>query len=120
MLTTQKSKYLLLVGAVIISLSTLVSASMKVNATAIPTLDDAKIFADFSDSTPAVLNYFTASSQVQVIDFYKQSYGEAVTQETKRGRLTLTYKKEDQAIRVVISEQDNKRQVDVIIEVDKN
>ena len=75
-----------------------------------------KVFADFSDDIPAVLNYFTSSTEEQIIDFYKQNFGESILQERKRDRLTLTYQKEEQTIRVVISQQNNKRQVDIIVE----
>jgi hypothetical protein len=81
----------------------------------IPVLDNAQIFAEFSDSLPAVINYFTSLAEPQVIDFYKQAFGEAYSQERKHGRLTLKYKQAEEMMRVVISQQDNKRQVDVII-----
>ena len=82
----------------------------------IPVLEDAQIFAEFSDALPAVINYFTQSSEAKIIDFYQQAFGEAYSQERKRGRLTLQYQKGKEAMRVVISQQNKKRQVDVIIE----
>jgi len=82
----------------------------------IPVLEDAQIFAEFTDSLPAVINYFTNASEDQVIDFYQQAFGEAASQERKRGRLTLKYTQGEEAKRVVISQQNKKRQVDVIIE----
>ena len=82
----------------------------------IPVLEDAQIFAEFSDALPAVINYFTSSSEAQVIDFYQQAFGDTYSQERKRDRLTLKYQKGEETIRVVISQQNNKRQVDVIIE----
>jgi len=82
----------------------------------IPVLDDAQVFAEFTDSLPAVINYFTNASEAQAIDFYQQAFGEAHSQERKRGRLTLKYTGSDEIMRVVISQQNKKRQVDVIIE----
>lgn len=82
----------------------------------IPVLADAKIFAEFSDELPAVINYFTNSSEADVIDFYQKSFGEPLSQERKRGRLTLKYQETEEMMRVVISQQNKKRQVDVIIE----
>lgn len=82
----------------------------------IPKLDNAQVFADFNDELPAVLNYFTRSTEDQVIAFYQQHYREATSRERKRGRLTLSFSQEKQNIRVVISQQNNKRQVDVIVE----
>jgi len=81
----------------------------------IPVLENAQIFAEFSDSLPAVINYFTSSAELKVIDFYKQAFGEAYSQERKHGRLTLKYTQAEEIMRVVISQQNNKRQVDVII-----
>ncbi len=82
----------------------------------IPVLENAQIFAEFSDTLPAVLNYFTTAAEPQVIDFYTQAFGEAYSQERKHGRLTLKYMQAEEIMRVVISQQDNKRQVDVIID----
>jgi len=116
MTITLTRKYSLLTGAVLFSLSALTFASEESNPVSIPMLDNAQVFADFTDDIPAVLNYFTSSTEEQVIDFYKQSFGESIFQEKKRGRLTLTYQKEKQTIRVIISHQNNKRQVDIIVE----
>jgi len=82
----------------------------------IPVLKDAQIFAEFSDKLPAVVNYFTQSTEAQVINFYQQAFGTANSQERKRNRLTLQYNKGEEMMRVVISQQDKKRQVDIIIE----
>jgi len=82
----------------------------------IPILDNAQVFAEFTDKLPAVINYFTRSSEEKVIDFYQQAFGEPYSQELKRGRLTLQYQEGEEVMRVVISQQNKKRQVDVIIE----
>ena len=82
----------------------------------IPVLEDAQIFAEFSDALPAVINYFTHASEAQIINFYQQAFGEAYSQERKRERLTLKYQEAEETMRVVISQQNKKRQVDVIIE----
>jgi len=85
----------------------------------IPVLKDAQVFAEFSDKLPAVVNYFTQSTEAQVINFYQQAFGAADSQERKRNRLTLQYNKAEEMMRVVISQQDKKRQVDIIIESKK-
>ena len=82
----------------------------------IPVLKDAQVFAEFSDKLPAVINYFTQSTEAQVVNFYQQAFGEADSQERKRNRLTLQYQKGEEMMRVVISQQNKKRQVDIIIE----
>jgi len=82
----------------------------------IPVIEDAQVFAEFSDSLPAVINYFTNATEAEVVAFYAQAFGEPYTQERKRGRLTLKYQEGEEAMRVVVSQQNKKRQVDVIIE----
>lgn len=82
----------------------------------IPVIEGARIFAKFDENTPAVINYFTVDSEDSVIDFYNKSYGEPKVSERKRGRLTLNYQQDDQQIRVVISQQNKMRQVDVIVD----
>lgn len=82
----------------------------------IPKLDNAQVFADITDELPAVLNYFTRATEEQVIEFYQKHYGDVISRERKRGRLTLSFSQEVQSVRVVISQQNNKRQVDVIVE----
>lgn len=120
-MNNKKSKKLsLFVSAVLLSFSTNIYAlenmEASTNSIVIPMTTNAQVFADFTDELPAVLNYFTSATQEQVIDLYQQHYGEYLSQETKRGRLTLTFQQEKQSIRVVISQQNKKRQVDVIVE----
>jgi hypothetical protein len=93
-----------------------VSAVINNGVIDIPILEGAQVFVEFSDALPAVINYFTEKTEVQVIDFYQQAFGEAHSQERKRDRLTLKYHQGEEKMRVVISQQNNKRQVDVIIE----
>jgi hypothetical protein len=116
MTTTRINKYSLLTGAILLSLSSVTYASDEMKPLSIPMVDNAQVFADLTDSMPAVLNYFTSVTEEQIIDFYNQNFGESISQEIKRGRLTLIYSKENKTIRVVISQQNNKRQVDVIVE----
>jgi len=81
----------------------------------IPMIENAQVFAEFTDDVPAVLNYFTTSKETQIINFYQQQYGKALSQERKRDRLTLKFQQKNYDIRVVISQQNNKHQVDVIV-----
>jgi len=81
----------------------------------IPTLDDAAIFAEFTDKLPAVVNYFTKSNEQTIIEFYQNSYGEPLSKERKRGRLSLTFSNDNNNIRVVISKQNKMQQVDVLL-----
>ncbi|MGB0936822.1 MAG: hypothetical protein ACPGTQ_05160 [Colwellia sp.] len=83
----------------------------------VPVVENALVFANLTDEMPAVVNYFTKESESDIIKFYEQSYGEIVHRENKYGRLTLTFKTEVNTIRVAITQQNNKRQVDIIVEV---
>jgi len=83
----------------------------------IPVIEGARIFAKFDDKTPMVINYFTSVTEDDVIAFYNKNYGEPIQHERKRGRLTLKYQKNLQQIRVVISQQNKLRQVDVLFDV---
>jgi hypothetical protein len=115
------SKFSLLVSAILLSFSTSIYAleesQADTNKVIIPMMTNAQVFANFTEDLPAVLNYFTNATQEQIIDFYQQHYSDAISQESKRGRLTLTYQQKKHNIRVVISQQNKKRQVDIIIEL---
>ena len=115
--TYKKSAYSL---SAILFAFTLVNANLAVAeesvTLSIPTMSDARIFAEFKDKIPAVVNYFSKSTEEEIIAFYQKEYGLPLAQERKRGRLTLTFNQEMQNIRVVISHQNNLRQVDVIVE----
>jgi hypothetical protein len=105
------AKYLLF------AFSTLLAPSVFAeNILEIPVMDDAIVFADFNDKAPAVINYFTSTTEKDIIRFYKMTYGEISHQERKRGRLTLSFYPDALFVRVVISQQNNKRQVDVIVD----
>lgn len=93
-----------------------VSAVINNGVIDIPIIEDAQVFAEYSDSLPAVINYFSYATESQVIDFYQQAFGEPLSQERKRGRLTLKYAEGAEAMRVIISQQNKRRQVDVIVE----
>jgi hypothetical protein len=94
----------------------IVSAVINNGVIDIPVLEDAQVFAEFSDALPAVINYFTQSTEAQVISFYQQAFGAANSQQRKRDRLTLKYQEGKEKMRVVISQQNKKYQVDIIIE----
>ncbi len=111
----------LFVSAVLLSFSTNIYAledsdTRKGNVT-IPMMTNSHAFADFTDELPAVLNYFTSATEEQIIDFYQKHYNDSLSQERKRGRLTLIYQQGQHKVRVVISQQNRKRQVDIIVEL---
>lgn len=109
-------KFTLVASALLFSVNSMALAEKDTSAVSIPMMDNAQVFADFTDGMPAVLNYFTLATEEQIIELYQQHYGEPTSQDRKRGRLTLTYQQENQSIRMIISQQNFKRQVDVIVE----
>ncbi|PHR85380.1 MAG: hypothetical protein COA59_03245 [Colwellia sp.] len=115
------SKLPLFISAILLNFSAsiyaLESNEANTNSVIIPVIANAQVFANFTNELPAVLNYFTRATEEQIIDFYQQQYSGFLSQERKRGRLTLTYQQEKHSIRVVISQQNKKRQVDVIIQL---
>lgn len=89
--------------------------AMAQEAINIPYMDDAKIFAEFSDELPAIVNYYTLHSEQEIITFYQSEFGEANHTQVKRGRLTLVFEYDNKQLRVIISSQSNRRQVDAIL-----
>jgi hypothetical protein len=118
------SKHLLLISVILLSFSLNIHAietkETKAKSVIIPIMTDAQVFADLTDKLPAVVNYFSNATEEQIVGFYQQKYNGFLSQERKRGRLTIIYEQEKQYIRVVISQQNKKRQVDVIVELKEN
>ena len=105
-------------AVIILSVATLMShtAFAKVEVAELPILDNAKVFYQDKSALPYVTNYYTSNTETQIIDFYRTNLGEVVSQETKRGRLTLTFAKASFHYRVIVSQQNNMRQVDLIVQ----
>ena len=61
------------------------------NKLTVPVIDNARVFAKFTDELPAVINYFTSASEQNIIKFYQNSYGKILNKERKRGRLTVNF-----------------------------
>ncbi|XPF95624.1 hypothetical protein ACM9HF_06315 [Colwellia sp. RE-S-Sl-9] len=98
--------------------STLLSTSVNAADTekvTIEVMNDAKIFAQFDDEVPAVINYFTKNNETSIVDFYEENYGQAISSSRKKGRLEKSFIKDNYNIKIIISEQDNFRQVDVLV-----
>lgn len=78
-------------------------------------MEDARVFAQFDDETPAVVNYFTKNNETNIVAFYEEKYGQSISSERNRGRLEKAFIKDGYNIKVIISEQNKFRQVDVLI-----
>ncbi len=85
------------------------------NGVSIHIMSDARVFAQFDKEIPAVVNYYTKKSEQSVISFYRNNYGAPISSQRLNGRLTQKFNHDGKRIRVVISEQDKHRQVDVIV-----
>lgn len=81
----------------------------------IAVIEGAKIFAEYLEDTPAIVNYFSQASEQDIIDFYQNRYGTANRTDTKRGRLTLYFTVDDSELRVIISKQGKSHQVDAML-----
>lgn len=90
-------------------------AATAASSLVIPVMDESHVFARFDDALPVVVNYYTAAAEASVVAFYQSHYGEPIRQTRKRGRLSITFSHGNNLLRVVISPQDGKRQVDVMM-----
>lgn len=96
-------------------LSLLISTSPWANEEInLPVIENAHVFYQDTEAMPYVVNYFTKASKDDVIGYYQNQLGNVSSQEMKRGRLTLIFNDEKTQFRVIISEQNNQRQVDLI------
>lgn len=86
-------------------------------------MSDAKVFSQLGDDMPFVVNYFSQATEDSIITFYQKAYNDPVKTQRKRARLVLwfhtTSGQQQLAIRVIISQQNAKRQVDVMQQLRK-
>ncbi len=103
---------------ILLSVATLMShtAFAKAEVAELPIMDNVRVFYQDKSALPYVTNFYTKHTEAQIIDFYQTHLGEVVSQETKRGRLTLTFAKASFHYRVIVSQQNNMRQVDLIVQ----
>ncbi|MFT5758619.1 MAG: hypothetical protein ACI9LM_003365 [Alteromonadaceae bacterium] len=107
----------------IITFIILLSAYFQVNAAEKPVItvmDDARIFAQFDQEVPAVVSYFTKNTELDIISFYSDFYGKPLNNKTKKKYLALTFVDNQHNIRIIISQQDNLRQVDILVTLVNN
>ena len=110
-----KIKKTLIFSTFCTALLTSTAHSFESNGVSIHIMSDARVFAQFDEEIPAVVNYYTKKSEQSVISFYKKNYGSPISSKRLKGRLTQKFNHGGNRIRVVISEQDNHRQVDVMV-----
>ncbi|NQZ81379.1 MAG: hypothetical protein HRT52_10235 [Colwellia sp.] len=107
---TRKLLLLLFISIILISTAPKANAAEKY---VIAIIDDARIFAQFE--IPAVVSYFTTKTELEVISFYSNIYGKPTSNELKKERLTLYFNNNQHNVRIIISQQDKVRQVDILV-----
>ncbi|WP_214000231.1 hypothetical protein [Arsukibacterium sp.] len=99
------------------ALSASVSLSVKADSFyQVPLTADAREFARLDTKLPAVLSYFSRQSLNELQDFYLQQLGEPDNSAIIHGRLNLYYRVNQQQVRILISEQNEWRQVDIMVQ----
>ncbi|MDX1676882.1 hypothetical protein [Arsukibacterium sp.] len=94
-----------------------VSLSVKANNFyQVPLTADAKEFARLENKLPAVLSYFSRLSVAELQDFYRQQLGEPDNSMVVHGRVNLYYQLNQQQVRILISEQNDWRQIDIMVQ----
>ena len=109
---TRKLLLLLFISIILISTAPKANAAEKY---VIAIIDDARIFAQFDQEIPAVVSYFTTKTELEVISFYSNIYGKPTSNELKKERLTLYFNNNQHNVRIIISQQDKVRQVDILV-----
>ncbi|MGI5309412.1 hypothetical protein [Rheinheimera sp. WS51] len=82
----------------------------------IPIANDAREFARLDNKLPAVLSYFSQQSMPELRQYYIQQLGEPYKTESIYGRENLFFQVDGQQVRILLSERDNWRQVDIMVQ----
>ncbi|WP_371189046.1 hypothetical protein [Thalassotalea maritima] len=107
-----------------LTFSALLIATTTINATAnetsqqpaeIAVLSDARVFAQFNDKYPAMVNYFTKADIATIKQFYNTQYGSPFSERVQYGRLEMQFEHLETDIRVIVAEQKHHHEVDVIV-----
>tara|TARA_R110002126_G_scaffold33382_44_gene104644 strand:- start:20 stop:349 length:330 start_codon:yes stop_codon:yes gene_type:complete len=104
---------LLLISALVTSLSFGIAANSFYQ---VPLADDAREFARLEGKMPAVLSYFSQLSIAELQQFYQQQLGEPGRVSLIDGRLNLYFRVDQQQVRILMSEQNDWRQVDIMVQ----
>lgn len=82
----------------------------------VPIADDAREFARLDKKMPAVLSYFSQQSMTALHDFYVQQLGQPNNAQTLYGRENLYFSVGGNQVRVLLSERNDWRQVDIMVQ----
>lgn len=99
------------------ALATVAGLSVSAHAfeVTVPLTADAKVFAKFVDEYPAVVNYFSQSSEQEIIQFYTDKFGQPLETILEKNRTRIIFMDGDKVATVIISQQGNAQQVDVLV-----
>lgn len=82
----------------------------------VPVVSDAREFARLDNKLPAVLSYFSQQNMTTIRQFYLQHLGQPVKVENIYGRENLFFTVDGHQVRILLSERDNWRQVDIMVQ----
>jgi hypothetical protein len=82
----------------------------------VPVPADAREFARLDTKLPAVMSYFSQQSMPALQQYYQQQLGSPRNTQMVHGRLNLYDSVGQRSVRILISEQQDWRQVDIMVE----
>jgi hypothetical protein len=82
----------------------------------IPLPADAREFARLDSKMPAVLSFFSQQTESELRDYYIQQLGQPANEQTLYGRQHLYFTVNNNQIRILISGQNDWRQVDIMVQ----
>ena len=82
----------------------------------IPIPAHAREFARLDSKMPAVLSFFSPQTETALRDYYVQQLGEPVSEQTLYGRQHLYFSVNNNQVRILISGQNDWRQVDIMVQ----
>ncbi|MDP2715294.1 MAG: hypothetical protein Q8O77_10830 [Rheinheimera sp.] len=82
----------------------------------IPIPADAREFSRLDSKMPAVLSFFSQQTESELRDYYIQQLGEPANEQTLYGRQHLYFNVNNNQVRILISGQNDWRQVDIMVQ----
>lgn len=82
----------------------------------VPLPADAREFARLDNKMPAVLSFFSQQTESSLRDYYIQQLGQPEMAQQHYGREQLYFTVNGNRVRILISSQDDWRQVDIMVQ----
>ncbi|MDX1391071.1 MAG: hypothetical protein R3241_01725 [Rheinheimera sp.] len=102
--------------SLVLLLGSLSTASLANDFYQVPMPADAREFARLDSKMPAVLSYFSQQSDSALREFYIQRLGSPNSEQTLYGREHLYFTVNGKQVRILISNRDDWRQVDIMVQ----